>query len=337
MGLELARSEDVRLSSSTPIVRDRRGAATTLRTPSGCVRRRGRSPRPRRSPGRTGRGDRGRHRRARGRRPPGAVHPWPRRPGRRSGGSGRRPSRRRARVGERRPDGSRASRSRSTGSAASRFPRAEASRRPRAVSGRCRSLAAPGGVGCGLGVAEDPEIADGRAHRGRPSLTGMRVPSWDGSWVHVPAPGCPSGRLIRLRLRPPDVPRAPGPGSARRRTRGRRPPGSPLAIRVTVRPRGLSRRARYMAVASPSRLGLVQRMTSVIPSASTRTSSSRTRSCSGPIPSMGFRAPWSTWYCPRTPRSSPPRRCPGGPPPRTPRWRPAGRRGRWRTAPPRPR
>ena len=34
------------------------------------------------------------------------------------------------------------------------------------------------------------------------------------------------------------------------------------------------------------------------PSASTRTSSSRTRSWSGPIPSMGLRAPWSTWYRP---------------------------------------
>ena len=53
-----------------------------------------------------------------------------------------------------------------------------------------------------------------------------------------------------------------------------------------------------MAVASPSRLGLVQRMTSVIPSSSTLTSNSRTRSWSGPIPSIGFRAPWRTWYLP---------------------------------------
>ena len=34
-------------------------------------------------------------------------------------------------------------------------------------------------------------------------------------------------------------------------------------MRVTLMPSGLSRRARYMAVASPSRLGLVQRITSL--------------------------------------------------------------------------
>ncbi len=53
-----------------------------------------------------------------------------------------------------------------------------------------------------------------------------------------------------------------------------------------------------MAVASPSMLGLVARITSVTPSASTRASSSFTRSCSGPMPSMGEIAPWSTWYRP---------------------------------------
>src|SRR5437660_441913 len=77
------------------------------------------------------------------------------------------------------------------------------------------------------------------------------------------------------------------------------PTGRPLAMRVTRRPRGFRRRARYMAVASPSRLGLVQRITSATPSVSILDSSSRTRSWSGPMPSMGLMAPWRTWYCPR--------------------------------------
>ena len=73
------------------------------------------------------------------------------------------------------------------------------------------------------------------------------------------------------------------------------PTGRPLAIRVTRIPSGSSSLARYIAVASPSRLGLVHRMTSFTPSASTRASSSRTRSCSGPTPSNGLSAPCSTW------------------------------------------
>ena len=56
-----------------------------------------------------------------------------------------------------------------------------------------------------------------------------------------------------------------------------------------------------MAVASPSILGLVARMTSTTPSGSKRAINSRTRSWSGPIPSMGLIAPPSTWYRPRKP------------------------------------
>jgi len=50
-----------------------------------------------------------------------------------------------------------------------------------------------------------------------------------------------------------------------------------------------------MAVASPSMLGLVARITSVTPSAPMRASSSLTRSCSGPTPSIGEIAPCRTW------------------------------------------
>jgi hypothetical protein len=66
-------------------------------------------------------------------------------------------------------------------------------------------------------------------------------------------------------------------------------------MRVTSRPSGRSSRARYMAVASPSMFGFVQRMTSVIPSGSRRATSSRTFSWSGPIPSIGLMAPCRTW------------------------------------------
>ena len=52
--------------------------------------------------------------------------------------------------------------------------------------------------------------------------------------------------------------------------------------------------AKYMAVASPSMLGLVQQMTSVTLSSSMRVSNSLTRSWSGPMPSMGLMAPPST-------------------------------------------
>jgi hypothetical protein len=54
------------------------------------------------------------------------------------------------------------------------------------------------------------------------------------------------------------------------------PTGRPDAMRVTFTPSGLSRRARYIAVASPSMFGLVHRMTSVMPSGSRRSRSSFT-------------------------------------------------------------
>jgi hypothetical protein len=69
-------------------------------------------------------------------------------------------------------------------------------------------------------------------------------------------------------------------------------------MRVTFTSRSLSSRLRYIAVASPSRFGFVQRITSRMPSPSRRASSSRMRSCSGPTPSIGLIAPCSTWYRP---------------------------------------
>src|SRR5207249_9010945 len=53
--------------------------------------------------------------------------------------------------------------------------------------------------------------------------------------------------------------------------------------------------ARYSAVASPSTLGLVARITSVVSPPSSRTRSSLTLRSSGPMPSRGERAPSSTW------------------------------------------
>src|SRR5581483_11254055 len=78
------------------------------------------------------------------------------------------------------------------------------------------------------------------------------------------------------------------------------PTGRPLASLVTLTPTGLRSAATYIAVAFPSRLGLVAMMTSLTPSRSTRSSSSCTRRSSGPIPSSGEIAPPSTWYRPRT-------------------------------------
>ena len=113
-----------------------------------------------------------------------------------------------------------------------------------------------------------------------------------------------------LRRRPPGSAPATGGGTqpltSRRPSRARPsvsssaysrspPTGSPLAIRVTFTPSGSSSRARYIAVASPSRLGFVHKITSATPSRPSRTSSGRTRSCSGPTPSMGLSAPPSTW------------------------------------------
>ena len=65
------------------------------------------------------------------------------------------------------------------------------------------------------------------------------------------------------------------------------PMGSPCAKRVTLRDRGLSTFERYIAVASPSRFGLVAIITSWIsPSRSRFTSCAMVKS-SGPIPSSG--------------------------------------------------
>ena len=73
-----------------------------------------------------------------------------------------------------------------------------------------------------------------------------------------------------LRRRRPGGRRGPGRASVRRHTRGRPPTGSPLAMRVTRTPEGLRARERYIAVASPSRFGLVHTMTSAMWSRSTR-------------------------------------------------------------------
>jgi hypothetical protein len=67
---------------------------------------------------------------------------------------------------------------------------------------------------------------------------------------------------------------------------------------VTFTPNGFSIAATYIAVALPSRLGLVAMITSVTPSRWTRSSSSCTRRSSGPMPSSGLIAPPSTWYRP---------------------------------------
>ncbi|CAM5664604.1 hypothetical protein SFUMM280S_08357 [Streptomyces fumanus] len=65
---------------------------------------------------------------------------------------------------------------------------------------------------------------------------------------------------------------------------------------------GLIIRARYVAVASPSRFGSVARISSVTAPSASRASSSRIRRSSGPTPSMGLIAPPSTWYRPRNSR-----------------------------------
>src|SRR3954469_4073168 len=80
------------------------------------------------------------------------------------------------------------------------------------------------------------------------------------------------------------------------------PTGSPLASRDTVRPSGPTSRARYAAVASPSRLGSVAMISSVTEPSISRVMSSLTRRSSGPTPSMGLIAPPSTWYLPRNSR-----------------------------------
>src|SRR3989442_8021942 len=90
------------------------------------------------------------------------------------------------------------------------------------------------------------------------------------------------------------------PSSARARVTSsaysRSPPtGSPRARRVTLRPSGRRSRVGYIAVASPSRLGLVARIISRTSSERRRFSRSAIFRSSGPIPSIGEIAPCSTW------------------------------------------
>ncbi len=78
----------------------------------------------------------------------------------------------------------------------------------------------------------------------------------------APCSGGAGSRTASSRIRAPAGPAARGSGSRRRRTRGRRPPGMPRAIRVTEPTWPSSRSPRYIAVASPSRVGLVAMITS---------------------------------------------------------------------------
>jgi ABC-2 type transport system permease protein len=80
------------------------------------------------------------------------------------------------------------------------------------------------------------------------------------------------------------------------------PTGSPLASRETVKPNGTSMRDRYVAVASPSRLGSVAKMTSVTLPSARRGINSLIRRSSGPMPSIGFIDPPRMWYRPRNSR-----------------------------------
>src|SRR5215208_3360923 len=72
------------------------------------------------------------------------------------------------------------------------------------------------------------------------------------------------------------------------------PTGMPMAMRVTRTPSGLSRRARYSAVASPSTVGLVARITSSTPPVPTRVSSPLIFRSAGPTPCSGESAPINT-------------------------------------------
>lgn len=60
----------------------------------------------------------------------------------------------------------------------------------------------------------------------------------------------------------------------------------------------MSSLAKYVAVASPSRLGFVARMTSTIWLSASLNKSWRMFRCSGPMPSIGFNAPPKMWYLP---------------------------------------
>ena len=66
-------------------------------------------------------------------------------------------------------------------------------------------------------------------------------------------------------------------------------------MRVTLMPSGFSRRTRYRAVASPSTVGLVATMISVVLCRWMRGSSSLIFSISGMMPSCGDMTPWRTW------------------------------------------
>src|SRR5512146_2654897 len=72
------------------------------------------------------------------------------------------------------------------------------------------------------------------------------------------------------------------------------PTGRPRAMRVTRGPCPASCRCTYSAVASPSRLGFVARITSRTPPAATRSTSGSIARSSGPTPSSGESRPPST-------------------------------------------
>ena len=61
-------------------------------------------------------------------------------------------------------------------------------------------------------------------------------------------------------------------------------------------PAGPMSRWMYIEVASPSKEGFVAMMTSETSPFWSRTTSSRTRMSSGPMPSIGFKTPCRTWY-----------------------------------------
>src|SRR5204862_144992 len=72
------------------------------------------------------------------------------------------------------------------------------------------------------------------------------------------------------------------------------PTGTPWAMRVARMPRRAASSPRKWAVASPSTVELVARISSRTPPCARIASSSRTPSCSGPMPSSGDRCPMST-------------------------------------------
>ena len=73
------------------------------------------------------------------------------------------------------------------------------------------------------------------------------------------------------------------------------PTGMPMAMRVTFTPARLRCCERYVAVASPSTVGLVATITSSTLPVSTRVIRFAMRNCSGPMPCSGEIDPWRTW------------------------------------------